>query len=1097
MSRLKKFIPFVFGFLFGFSGSVYGVKSNPNPVTVVQPDGTSLTVRIHGDENFHYTTTVDGFLIRKDKDGFYKYDRLDATKKVRRLSNQRVNNVFNRSAEEQQLIGELTPVRKQMDLLMSFDKGIRKAPAQILKKSVLSPQVEAGTTVEESQYLVILVNFKDKEMVFDQADFDAWLNEPGYSVDGGTGSVKDYYRDNSMGQFIPNFVVLGPYTLAHEQVYYAANDESEGGDVNPRDMVVEALTMAKEANPNIDFAQFDNDCDGYMDNVNIIYAGYSEASTGNADDMWPHSWTLGDQAFEIDGVTCNNYGCSAELVGASGAKMDGIGTFTHEFGHVLGLKDMYDTDEYIDGYGIDPGAYCLYASGSYNNDSRTPPCLMAFERMQMGWCSPAELKDAEDVVLKHVAENEARYINCQPDRAAGTGVEWFLLENRQQTGWDTYIPAHGLLIYHYDYTDEMVEKYWSINGPNNNSKHRCMYIIAADGVDDTNSRAGDTYPGRSGNTEFSATSSPAAIAWSGEPVDVAVTNINEMEGLVYFQVNGGVVPQSVIRTEVPTIVRDSSIVVEATVVERLQEIVEMGFCWALNDEPTKDGNHVEVDIADQINTTINSLEPGSLYNVRAYMVMADQSVVYGAAIPVKTECKMMVAPFIGDFSSWTNGELDCWTIVDNNGDGTTWIYDEAVNAILYQFDYWNDADDWLISNRMLVPENGAFYFVRGVTEATTVEDLDVYISTQSKNIEDFHLLKRFSFADGFSQAVAEEVDLKEYAGKEIYLALVCKSKKLQTNLRLFEYYLTQKLGTPQITSFTLNNSKFYVEWTPVPQATSYYLEFSEVTDEVYNNMVFVPLNDMENVTGDVDARAGSLSFYGDGVMETRDYPDGITNCLFILSSGGPLGTSTLKIEGTADGSTWEQVGAVTTISSVDTEGSEVRLESYIKDKKYRRLRFTCKFGGRMVNISYLTLAYNDGYVWDVLAGGTTGKATSITVEETFSGEFSQGKKYAVRVAAGDGALYYDFSEPVYYDSPSGVEEVEDSAINIKAENGYVMLDGLQGDDKVTCATVAGVVLFAGESNQGTCRFALGGYKGVILVNVSGNRGREIFKVIVK
>ena len=196
MSRLKKFIPFVCGLLFGVTGNVYGVKSNPNPVTVVQPDGTALTIRIHGDENFHYTTTVDGFLIRKDKDGFYKYDRLDATKNVRRLSTQRVNNVANRSAEEQQLIGELTPVRKQMDLLMSFDKGVRKAPAQILKKSVLAPRLEAGATAEESQYLVILVNFKDREMVFEQADFDAWLNEPGYSVDGGTGSVKDYFRDN-------------------------------------------------------------------------------------------------------------------------------------------------------------------------------------------------------------------------------------------------------------------------------------------------------------------------------------------------------------------------------------------------------------------------------------------------------------------------------------------------------------------------------------------------------------------------------------------------------------------------------------------------------------------------------------------------------------------------------------------------------------------------------------------------------------------------------------------------------------------------------------------------------------------------------------
>ena len=118
--------------------------------------------------------------------------------------------------------------------------------------------------------------------------------------------------------------------------------------------------------------------------------------------------------------------------------MDGIGTFTHEFGHILGLKDMYDTDEYLNGYGIDPGDYSLYASGSYNNDSRTPPCLMAFERMQMGWCEPVELNAPEDVALSSIADNVARYINAQPGRAEGTGHEWFILENRQNKGWDTY-----------------------------------------------------------------------------------------------------------------------------------------------------------------------------------------------------------------------------------------------------------------------------------------------------------------------------------------------------------------------------------------------------------------------------------------------------------------------------------------------------------------------------------------------------------------------------------------------------------------------------------------------------------------------------------
>lgn len=163
-------------------------------------------------------------------------------------------------------------------------------------------------------------------------------------------------------------------------------------------------------------------------------------------------------------------------------------------------------------------AYSLYASGSYNNDSRTPPCLMAFERMQMGWMKEGEdiveVKNPEDVTLTSIADNKARFINCQPDRTPGTGMEWFILENRQKTGWDKYIPGHGLLITHYDYTDEMKKDWWDINGPNNSAKHRCMYIVPADGIDNEVTRSGDTYPGKSANTSFTDTTTPNSLNWA-------------------------------------------------------------------------------------------------------------------------------------------------------------------------------------------------------------------------------------------------------------------------------------------------------------------------------------------------------------------------------------------------------------------------------------------------------------------------------------------------------------------------------------------------------------------------------------------------------
>lgn len=1101
MRKLTRLLMVPFFFMLGYVDDVQAIKANPNPISIRQPDGSVITIRVNGDENFNYVTTVDGYLIRRDKDGFFKYVDTSAGNGYSVLSKQRVSNFNLRGDDELRFISSLVPAARLQEDMLAVPR-VRKAPEQILSRRVVSPTLPGKMVkASESQYLVILVNFKDKAFSFENSDFETWLNQEGYSQNGGTGSVKDYYRDNSMGKFIPNFVVLGPYTLEHEQIYYAGNDEEMNQDQNPRAMVVEACNLAKAANPDIDFSQFDNDGDGFMDNVNIIYAGYSEASTGNPDDMWPHSWTMGDQTFQIDGVTINNYACSAELVGANGVKMDGIGTFVHEFGHVLGLKDQYDTDQYTNGYGLDPGAYSLYASGSYNNDSRTPPCLMAFERMQMGWCEPVELKDPEDVTLLSVANNEARYINAQPNREPGTGFEWFVLENRQQVGWDAYIPAHGLLIYHYDYTDEMVEQYWSVNGPNNNAKHRCMYIKVADGIDDTNSRNGDTYPGKSGNTEFTDSSNPNALNWNGEKTNVPITNIVERNGVIYFQVSGGVEKWSVVKTNTPEDIRDTSARFRASLVSATQSVLQMGFCWAVGKEPTIDDSMVYVEVADQAETLVEDLQPGTNYNVRAFMKLEDGTLIYGSSVPFMTECKLMVAPCVGDFTSWTNGVLDCWQIVDRNGDGTTWIYDESTEGMAYQFDYWNNADDWLISSRMLVPENGCLSFVRGVTESTTVEVLDVYVSTKTRDLKDFHRLKRFSFADNFGQQVPEEVDLSAYAGKEIYVAFVCRSEKLQNTLWIWQFYLASKLPAPKIQNFGYqseqNTASLSVNWSPVDKASKYYLEFAEVTDEVFSNAVFVPEDFFSKVSGNVELTTGNVLFTGDGVIETKNFPDGITNCMFIMTSSGPVGTSELMVEGLVEGTGWEQLGTILKASSYDNEGIEVLLGNYMKGKTYQKLRFTNKFGGRNIRMKYLTFVYNDGFVWNSLAAGSV-DGTSMQIDEKTPGEFMKGKLYVARVYSGDGILFYDASEPAYFQAKGTALNDE---ITVQPEvsytDGSVSVWGLEAGCRVRCTSVSGMILAEEVATDSQCVLALDGYRGLLLVSIWNGDSLNVVKLMVK
>lgn len=1082
---------------FAATSGAWAIKATPRPVAVRQPDGSTLMVRIHGDENFHYVTTTDGFLVQRDNDGFFKYVTA-GNGNSRAISGQRANSVGQRESEEMTFVSKLTPLRSReaVDKMFPQAKNVKaKAPEQVLNLSkVKARQVRrVGKVGEESQYLVILVRYSDDVLHYGVSDFERWLNEPGYAVDGGTGSVKDYYRDNSMGQFVPNFTVLGPYTLDHEETYYAANDTESSDDVNPQAMIIEAVTKAKADHPELDFSQFDNDGDGYMDNVNVIYSGYGEAASGDTHDMWPHSYRLSasDQQFQVDGITVNNYSVSAELIGGSGAKMDGIGTFTHEFGHVLGLKDMYDTDDYTDGLGTNPGDYSIYASGSYNNDSRTPPYLMAFERQQMGWLTLTPLDKAEDVELQPIYTNAARYIDAQPNLDWDTqGGDWYVLENRQQTGWDKYIPAHGLLIYHYDYTAESVEEYWSVNGPNNNAQHRCLYIIPADGTDDDLTRKGDTYPGTTGSTEFTDESHPKATSWTGEKLHTPITNITEeADGIVRFQVKGGSGTLSFIRTVTPTDadISDSTITVGAQVVEKKSAITEMGFCWSDSQQyPTTADNKAVVETADKLTYTITGLKAATTYYVRAYMTLADSSTIYGAAVPVKTEHEVIQAPYAFMFNQWDGEEPVGWRIIDNNGDGMTWVQDSSTEAIVYQFDYWNNADDWLISEKMHIPERGTLYIVRGVTDEAYVEKLDVYVSTRSRSIDDFHLVQSLTLADHFGEQTVDEVDLSDYADEDVYVALVAKSDRMQNAIWLWEVLLTNRLETPTITTFNAKGNALHLEWTPVDGAKYYYLAFSEVTDSVNTTVTYLPENDMTTATGNVEVGTGLLKFIQSGTVETKAYPDSIKAVQFMQYVSGPRGSSTLSVEGSADGVTWERIGELQRLTANDSEGTAVDLTSYMSGKYYNRLRVTCEYGGRLVTLRNFTITYNDGYVLNSLAEGSV-YGTSIDINETTKDEFFQGKKYAAEVYAGDGLLFYDASPTAYYQSASsGIADITSSngtftkVARTICRDGMVRMSGLKAGSTVSLYSIDGRLLRRFVATGTTAAVTVDGYRGIVI-----------------
>ena len=474
-------------------------KRGVRPVT--QPDGSVVMIERLGDENHHFTVDQDGQLLKLASDGFYRHAAIDG---------------IGRMVESE------TPVKLTPELAGQNYRYVqsarRKAPRRVgqIGKNPYTSFPGKG----EQKALILLVEFSDKKFTLGDARgyFTDMLSEDGFChpVYGGTGSCRDYFIESSMGQFVPQFDVYGPVTLPHTCAYYGANDDY-GDDIRPAQMVIDACDLLDSE---IDFSQYDRDGDMWIDNVFVFYAGQGEASYGDEDTIWPHAWSVyayDGQTHEYDGVFLDSYGCTNEW---EDERPDGIGTFVHEFSHVIGLPDLYNTERVT--Y-VTPGQWSVLDYGPYNNEGRTPPAYSAFERNAMGWIELTELKAGDDVLeLPDLRTSNRAYCISNPDDAN----EFYLIENRQQAGTDYYLPGHGMLIWHVDYN----ENDWYENTVNNNNSHLGVDLVEADGkASKTERDGGDAYPGTAGVTK----ATPAW--WSGRSAGVALSSIAESaDGMISF-----------------------------------------------------------------------------------------------------------------------------------------------------------------------------------------------------------------------------------------------------------------------------------------------------------------------------------------------------------------------------------------------------------------------------------------------------------------------------------------------------------------------------------------------------------------------------------
>ena len=466
------------------ASSAMAVPARRDGMIRTTADGTEIMVFQHGDECFHYMTDAEGNWL-----------------------------------DEETLL-PMTEEIKNSKLKIQNEAPSGRAKARRAKEEtgldrLLSPR---GA--------VILVSYSDVDFSSTNEEMTEWAMGDNYTDNGATGSIHKYFIDQSWGQYDLQIDVYGPVKVSKTLSYYGSNDFS-GDDKHVDELVVEACKLAHD-NCGADFSQYDFDNDGKVDWVVVLYAGYGEASGAPSNTIWPHQYELSytGKSFKLDGKTVDHYCCLNEL-DYSTKKRDGIGTFCHEFSHVMGLPDFYATDNSTHHTLCD---WDIMDYGPYLNNGNTPPAYSAYERWFMGWFKPRLINEKCSVVLPELQTSAgACYMTEEGDAIENilrpSPTTFYLFENRQKTGWDKYLPGAGMLI-----TKVQWNSYkWQNNTVNNTSSNMGVDIMEAKANTtsgyNTQSKATDLYP--AGAYEFT------------KIANYQVASITMAQKIVEFDVNGG------------------------------------------------------------------------------------------------------------------------------------------------------------------------------------------------------------------------------------------------------------------------------------------------------------------------------------------------------------------------------------------------------------------------------------------------------------------------------------------------------------------------------------------------------------------------------
>lgn len=422
----------IFSIMLFIAAVAQAVPAYPGLIQFRQPrDGKTVSIYLKGDERVHWAETEDGYSLLHSDDGSLVFAKPDGRGGMTPTTFLALNKEERDNATEAFLSATPKHLRYSQEQVESLTRIWREV------ENAKSGPKYMSDVIGEKKFLLILFEFNDCHFTHSKNDFATMMNQVNYTANGNTGSVRDYYYDVSGGLFTLQMDVVGPFTGSHNTAFYGSTDE--GSQYFAREAVDSAAKY-------VNYADYDNDGDGYIDGLHIIFAGYGEEAGASSAHIWSHKWNIWD-APTYNNTVVDVYSCSPECSGNYGGLISEIGVICHELGHVFGAPDYYDTD-YAGSGGEFPGLgkWDIMSGGSWNCNGRIPSHHNPYTKLYIyHWSTCTELTNTPgQYVMDPIAANNNSIYRVN----TATEGDFFLIENRQQIKWDSYIPGHGMVVYH-------------------------------------------------------------------------------------------------------------------------------------------------------------------------------------------------------------------------------------------------------------------------------------------------------------------------------------------------------------------------------------------------------------------------------------------------------------------------------------------------------------------------------------------------------------------------------------------------------------------------------------------------------------------------